>query len=288
MMKKAKKYLITTVKREIFIVRQNGHRAIRRFCAECVGEAEMLTLDEAVSVSGIVAVEIARRVETGVSHFEAAEDGNLFICSASLLKEKNQTTVTKKNLPKWNLTARAFDKLLLCLDGKREQAGEKYLLLRRNLVRFFEGRRCAEAEEAADEVCNRLARKLDAGELIENISQYAYGVARLLILELYKRRNCEQKALRELPQEETEISQAGTDDTESRLESLHHCLNDLSAENRELILTYYKGDGREKIKNRQALADKLGIPLTALRNRAVRLRDKLEMLLTKNLKGQPF
>jgi DNA-directed RNA polymerase specialized sigma24 family protein len=170
--------------------------------------------------------------------------------------QNQHATRKEKNGHKWSLTADAFDKLLFCLDSTdRESASEKYLLLRRNLVRFFEGRGLSSAEEAADEVCNRLARKLDAGECIENINQYAYGIARMMMLEIRKRQG-------------------------------HRCLNDLSAENRELILAYYQGDGRAKIENRQKLADKLGIPQNALRSRAVRLRERLKILISRNLKKQ--
>lgn len=201
------------------------------------------------------------------------------------LAVKNKCAMVRKNQPKWILTADAFDKLLSCLDTNRENAGEKYLLLRRNLVRFFEGRRCAEAEEAADEVCNRLARKLDVSKPIENINQYAYGVARLLVLELYKKQTRRQKALSEL-EPKNGIFPTERDETETRLECLNQCLNDLSADSRELILTYYHGDGREKIENRQRLAEKLGIPQNALRNRVVRLRGKLKILVSRNLKKQ--
>ncbi len=187
--------------------------------------------------------------------------------------------------PKRGLTESGFDKLLLCLSCEREQSGEKYLLLRRNLVRFFEGRGFQTAEDAADEVCNRLMRKLDAGAAIENINQYAYGVARMLALELHKERAREQQALNEF-QKNGIASHDEYDETELRLACLRHCLQDLPAESRELILTYYQGDGREKIENRQRLAEKLGIPQNALRNRAVRLRGKLKNIISKNLKKQ--
>ena len=244
----------------------------------------MLTFDEAVSLSGIAALEIMRRLETGEIHFQETTGSPLLICADSLLEKTNQPATAKESQPKWSLTATAFDKLLSCLDTDREKSGEKYLLLRRNLVRFFEGRGLSEADEAADEVCNRLARKLDADERIENINQYAYGVARMLALEFYKKQTRQQKALSELPK--NEIFPTETDETESWLECLHSCLNDLPAESRELILTYYRGDGRKKIENRQKLAEKLGIPQNALRNRAVRLRDKLKILIVKNLKRQ--
>lgn len=198
---------------------------------------------------------------------------------------KNQSAAARKHQPaKWNLTAAAFGGFLSRLDINREKAGEKYVTLRRNLVRFFEGRGFSEAEEAADEVCNRLARKLDAGEHIEDLNQYAYGVARYLILELYK----EQARRRQIAEKLSidEFSQEEENESELRLDCLNRCLGDLSAENRELILAYYQGDGREKIENRRKLAEKMGIPNNALRNRAVRLREKLKILVVRNLRKQ--
>ncbi len=83
MLPKAKKYLITTEKHEIFIVR-NGHQAIRGFCPECANEAEMLNLDAAISVSGITALEILRRIEKSEIHFLETANGHLLLCRESL------------------------------------------------------------------------------------------------------------------------------------------------------------------------------------------------------------
>ena len=66
------------------------------------------------------------------------------------------------------------------------------------------------------------------------------------------------------------------DEKELKLHCLDDCLKDLPTENREIIVGYYQGEKREKIENRERLAAKLGVPNNALRNRAVRLRDKLE------------
>lgn len=186
---------------------------------------------------------------------------------------------------RWQLTPEAFEKMLAALSPERDAAGEKYLLLRRNLVRYFEGRGFYEAEDHADEVFNRVARKLDGGEPIENVSQYVYGIARLLLLELYKRREKENRAANELPTES--FPQAEADEraeAERKLRCLNECLQALPAENREIILQYYQGEKRDKIENRQRLAEHLGIPQNALRSRAVRLREKLEECILACLK----
>lgn len=183
---------------------------------------------------------------------------------------------------KWQLTQAAFDRLLAAFSSNREEAGEKYLLLRNNLVNFFEVRGISRAEEAADEVLNRLARKLEGGENLENPRTYALGIARMVALEF--RRIPEQTADEELPEVETSSFDNETEETEGKLKCLEKCLHELTSENRQIIVGYYQGEKREKIENRQKLADNLGIPQTALRNRAVRLRDKLEGCITNCLR----
>jgi len=180
---------------------------------------------------------------------------------------------------KWSLTKEAFDRLLLVLDGDSEAAGQKYNLLRRNLVRYFEGRGCQFAEDHADEAVNRVAKRLGEGEEIRDINGYAYGVARLLLLEIAKERAREETALKELSSSDSTEAPAAVDEDE-RLDCLKHCLEQLPSGNRRLIIGYYEGDHRARILSRQWLADSLGIPNQALRSRAVRLREKLESCLS--------
>ncbi len=184
-------------------------------------------------------------------------------------------------LTKWQLTETAFDKLLAALAEDRAAAGEKYILLKKNLVRFFETRGFSAADDAADEVFNRLARKLETEEL-ENVNTYALGIARMLTLEL--RKSPEQKFSDELPEIGVLPFDEERRETEEKLKCLDKCLSELTLENREIIVGYYKGEKREKIENRNRLAEKLGIPNNALRNRAVRLRDKLENCITNCLR----
>ena len=182
---------------------------------------------------------------------------------------------------KWALTKEAFDRLLAALDSDADEAAEKYLLMRRNLVRYFEGRGCPLAEGHADEVINRLAKKLDEGEPIQNLNGYAYGVARLFLLEVFKQREKEEKALQELrPLRLVDSDATESDEGEQRLECLNHCLESLPSEGRQLILGYYQGDAQSRIENRKRMGKEMGIPNQALRSRAVRIREKLEACLT--------
>jgi DNA-directed RNA polymerase specialized sigma24 family protein len=74
------------------------------------------------------------------------------------------------------------------------------------------------------------------------------------------------------------------EDDDLRVAYLRECLGSLPKESRELIIEYYREEGRAKIDDRKALAEKLGISLNALFSRAKRIRDRLEQCLTRRLK----
>src|SRR5689334_22330408 len=152
---------------------------------------------------------------------------------------------------KWALTQDAFDKLLTTLGPDRESAGEKYLEVRSNLIRFFEWRGCSFPEDHADETINRVAKRVSEGEEIQNPTGYFLGAARLLLLEIHKERAKERQALSELAT--ADVASYEFEELEPRVVCLERCLESLSAENRELILRYYHGEKGEKIKTRKKL-----------------------------------
>lgn len=174
----------------------------------------------------------------------------------------------------WALTREAFDELLAALDADRERAGERYLELRGNLLRFFEWRGCPFPEEHADETINRVARRISEGEAIRDPAQYSIGVARMLLLEISRKRTRERRALSEIADPAVPSSEAEA--LEQRVECLRRCLASLSADNCELILQYYQGEKGSKIENRRRLADRFRAPINTLRMRALRLREKLQ------------
>ena len=57
---------------------------------------------------------------------------------------------------------------------------------------------------------------------------------------------------------------------------LEKCLDELPNDDRELILEYYRSEGREKIERRSELAGRLGLSKNALILRASRIRTRLE------------
>ena len=74
---------------------------------------------------------------------------------------------------------------------------------------------------------------------------------------------------------------------EQRLDCLEHCLQGLPPKDRDLIGGYYQGETSVKIHNRRSLAAKLGVPLNALRIRALRIRERLEACVEGCLKASP-
>lgn len=171
------------------------------------------------------------------------------------------------------LTARALSQLLARLDPDPERAGILYEELHRTLVRFFDWRGSWFPEEGADVTLDRLARKLEEGQVVEDVRTYVHGIARLVLLEQWRR-----PAPQLARAEEEELAGLPAPDAQDThpLDCLERCLAELPPESRELILRYYLSEGREKIDNRRRLAGALGLTENALRSRAQRVRDRLE------------
>lgn len=198
--------------------------------------------------------------------------------SSSALTIQNSISLKMHAAPalrrRWVLTQDAFDKLLTSLDEDRDTAGEKYLEIRSNLIRFFQWRGTPFPEDHADETINRIAKRVSEKEEIRNPASYYLGVARMLLLEINRERIREQQALTELPV--TSFESKSSEDSDERIESLRSCLRHLSDENRQLILQYYHGDKGEKIDSRRKLSERLGISVNTLRMRALRIREELQ------------
>jgi DNA-directed RNA polymerase specialized sigma24 family protein len=185
----------------------------------------------------------------------------------------------------WRLTERALNKLLSLFDTNPDRAGEKYENIRRKLIRFFEYRGCASPADRTDETIDRVTRKVDEGVplLAEDISKYFYGVARNVQREYWHCPEREFTMLECIPHLEHYSRAVASSDKveterlelEKRLQCLEEYIQQLSPESRELILQYYQGNKRVRIENRKILADRLGIPVSTLRIRAHRIREKL-------------
>jgi RNA polymerase sigma factor (sigma-70 family) len=170
-----------------------------------------------------------------------------------------------------------LDELLFWLDENRDRATAAYLDLRSALVKIFTWNHCSDAEGLTDEVFDRVARKLPGlkDSFKGDPKLYFYGVANNLIKEHRK------TARVHVPLDGVQV---GSDDAQSAYEEtremrgdcLERCLQQLSPEKRDLILSYYSREKREKIIHRAEMARQLGISGKTLRVRMLRIRTTLE------------
>ena|SRR5690606_37087602 len=169
-----------------------------------------------------------------------------------------------------------YQQLLAWLGPDEATATEKYFALRRSLVKIFEVRSCPDAEDLADEVIDRVARK--AAEVRDGYTgepgAYFYGVARNVYREYLRR-----PRTAELPPQ-LSIDDASDDEKEAALQCLDKCLAELSEENRELISAYYAFADGEKANVRRGLAERYDITMNLLRIRAYRIRTALSQCVS--------
>ena len=168
------------------------------------------------------------------------------------------------------MSEEAFNRMLANLGDDRTSSAERYESIRRKLIQFFAWEASVFPEDAADEVLDRVAKRLEAGEQIEDMERYALGVARFVRME--ERQDNQRKRLA-IVQRPSVVADETVDET---LECLETCLEQLPPETRVLLTDYYAGEKRARIERRQQLAARFGIEMNALRNRALRLREKLE------------
>ncbi len=182
------------------------------------------------------------------------------------------------------LTETGFNRLLESLDPDREIAGQKYERIQRKLVKFFEWRSCAAAEELADKTIDRVTRRLVEGEEIraKDPSVYFYAVARNIAHEWWNTQKEPARTLERFAYDRS-ASSSQLDDREERFRCLELCLEELAPEARYLILEYYEARGQQKIENRRRLAVELQISPSALRLRAQRIREHLEKCVRERL-----
>lgn len=172
------------------------------------------------------------------------------------------------------VTPEAFARLLQRLDPDADRAATQYERLRRALAKFFDWRGSTSPDECADETLDRLAARLGDEGVVADVRRFAYGIARLVLLE--ERRHharmpaAEYAGLPDLPVA-TELKFA-----DQIHDCFDACLAQLPDEARALVLGYYIAEGQAKIDHRQRLAREAGLSNTALRSRVQRLRDRLE------------
>ena len=166
------------------------------------------------------------------------------------------------------------------LDGGVPSDGRSYVDMHARLVSYFARKGCAAPEALADETLTRVARRLHEEGTITGAApaQYCYIVARFVLLEHFRGGDARRADLtRDMQDRSTPANQGG----ERLMTCLDECLGRLSADDRDLILAYYAGDGARRMAARRELAVRYRLSPNALMIRASRLRDRLRTCLAR-------
>ena len=172
----------------------------------------------------------------------------------------------------WDLNLEAFEKMLLWLDEDREIAGRKYEAIRLRLIKILNYRGCFQAEELADEVFDRVNRKIDEITLNYqgNPAHYFLNVANKIRLEHSRK----PKPV-ELPENLTWFNEEEKD-FQPYFECLKKCLTTLPADKRSFIISYYSEEKKAKIKLHKQLAEDNEVDVRKIHSQAFRLRTRLQ------------
>lgn len=179
--------------------------------------------------------------------------------------------------PKPDKPQENLDDLLAWLDPNRDIAISIYMDLRFALTRIFSWNGCADPQGMTDETFDRIAGKIPKlKETFEGDPKlYFYGVANNLIKEYRK----QVKSFSPVDSSEPFVQptqEAEEERPDLREDCLSICLEKLTAEKRQLILSYYSQEKQAKIIHRKKMARDLGVSLEALRVRMLRIRATLE------------
>jgi DNA-directed RNA polymerase specialized sigma24 family protein len=178
-----------------------------------------------------------------------------------------------------------LQRLLARLDSDASKAGISYLTLRHRAAKLFSWNGCYPAEDLAAEALERVARRLQT-EQVHDIVAFTLKVVQLMCFEFYRHAKRE-RSIEDLepilPNTSTEPERDIIEriDQDMWLKYLRACLLTLAEEDRDLILQFY---GAEEIKNkdhRRMLAEERGLQLGTLRVRANRIRERLEVCITR-------
>lgn len=194
---------------------------------------------------------------------------------------------TKKQLKKdWSLTAEAFESLLLSFDNDREKASLIYEDIRKRLIRQFRANRSLLAEDQADEVFNRIARKIsDEDFILDRTNPYPYfhQTARYVLLEYQRQNRRRILGLDDLNDADepafdpiAAIEKAEEKlHTELGLNALRECRKNLRPEELEILDNYNAATGKDKKYLHEQLAAGLGKTQNALKIVITRMRKKI-------------
>jgi DNA-directed RNA polymerase specialized sigma24 family protein len=161
-----------------------------------------------------------------------------------------------------------FDRLLRWLDSDSERAGLAYERIRWRLIAILASRGCPIPEELADEIIDRVARR------VVDIQPTYVGDKAIYFLGVMNNVHHEYLKRPAMPRP-LELDEDGGAKEQTYL-CLEKCLDQLAPNSRRMIERYYAEDRQAKIDLRKRIAAEFGISLNILRLRALRIREKLQ------------
>jgi RNA polymerase sigma factor (sigma-70 family) len=176
----------------------------------------------------------------------------------------------------------AFEQLF----GNDDDSGASYMRLWHQLVSYFSWQGdVTDAEDMANEVMERLIRKVDQGAVAFNrdrVSAYALGVARNLQREhVRKKRRVVALTSDIYVAEAPQLESLEALEREALLEMLDECLAELTPREFDLVMNFYRFGRR----NTEELASALGISKNYLWVKLHRIRKILQKSLERKMKG---
>ncbi len=187
------------------------------------------------------------------------------------------------------LTQEEFDELLGLFSPDREAAGIVYEEIRSNLLRYFESKDCWDSDILADETLFRVASKAHTFDPSRHTrpSSFVFGFASKILLE-YSRDPRKMRITydRWVPPALTVPMEDESDNEAAGMECLRKCLGEMSADDRDMLITYYGKEKQEKIASRKILAERLGIKMETLHMRVHRLRGSLKKCMKRCQKSE--
>jgi RNA polymerase sigma factor (sigma-70 family) len=184
-----------------------------------------------------------------------------------------------------------FDRSSSAIDHERDSADAGFERLRDKLIFYFESKRCDSPEDLAMETLVRLVRRSAEEKAVNDISRYAYGIARNVLHEYW--RSARSHTLGEHEYQRFSQSDAGSgselvgpDEKERRLQCLEKCVQQLPEQSRELLYSYLQGTGSAGRENRRMLAESLGISRETLTLRVFHIRNRMRKCIEKCLEPE--
>ena len=184
----------------------------------------------------------------------------------------------------------AFDEILAWLNPDRETAAAMVVQLRHDLEKIFQWRGCSDPQGLSDEVFDRVAKKVHQvrPDYEGDPRLYFRAVANNVVREDIKKRTTH-LSLDDVDPQKYPVQQAPETEEETaadREECLESCLQQLSADNQQLIRAYYAKEKQAKIDNRSELARGSGMKVETLRVKVHRLRRSLVQCIERCLKSK--